>query len=224
MNSYKLLNNQDDQFDNESDIRRTIFIELDKIMSESYFKLLPALMGWDDNTSVKFVKVSHNNSNNVGHGFITFSDEHKASKVLAYFKSNPLMPGSVRPFKGDWAINAPHLLGNPFTSALSKSSTPVDKFNEFSIFVGDLSPDASESDLLKAFQNPPNLSQPFTSCTNVKIMTDYTTGSSRCFGFVRFSNEKDMERAVDEMQGIPVAGRPIRVSTATPKVSLSLTF
>lgn len=54
-------------------------------------------------------------------------------------------------------------------------------------------------------------------------MTDQITGASRGFGFVRFNQEQDCLRALDEMQGVVITpssggpGRPLRVCTATPK-------
>jgi RNA recognition motif-containing protein len=48
-------------------------------------------------------------------------------------------------------------------------------------------------------------------------MTDAMTGQSRGYGFVRFSDESDMQRALVEMQGVYCGNRPMRISTATPK-------
>ena len=48
-------------------------------------------------------------------------------------------------------------------------------------------------------------------------MTDAMTGQSRGYGFVRFSDEADMQRALVEMQGVYCGNRPMRISTATPK-------
>jgi hypothetical protein len=48
-------------------------------------------------------------------------------------------------------------------------------------------------------------------------MTDAMTGQSRGYGFVRFSDEQDQQRALVEMQGVYCGNRPMRISTATPK-------
>src|SRR5207302_10461425 len=50
-----------------------------------------------------------------------------------------------------------------------------------------------------------------------KIMTDPVSGMSRGYGFVRFSDEMDQQRALTEMQGVYCGNRPMRISTATPK-------
>jgi RNA recognition motif-containing protein len=82
---------------------------------------------------------------------------------------------------------------------------------EHSIFVGDLGPEVNEFVLVSLFQNR------FPSCKSAKIMTDPISGMSRGYGFVRFSDEGDQQRALSEMQGVYCGNRPMRISTATPK-------
>jgi RNA recognition motif-containing protein len=48
-------------------------------------------------------------------------------------------------------------------------------------------------------------------------MTDPRTGMTRGYGFVRFAEQMDQQRALLEMQGYFVGSRAIRVSVATPK-------
>lgn len=86
-----------------------------------------------------------------------------------------------------------------------------DRGPEFSIFVGDLGPEVNEFVLVSLFQSR------FPSCKSAKIMTDAMTGQSRGYGFVRFSDEQDQQRALVEMQGVYCGNRPMRISTATPK-------
>jgi RNA recognition motif-containing protein len=86
-----------------------------------------------------------------------------------------------------------------------------DRGPEFSIFVGDLGPEVNEFVLVSLFQSR------FPSCKSAKIMTDAMTGQSRGYGFVRFAEESDQQRALVEMQGVYCGNRPMRISTATPK-------
>ena len=86
-----------------------------------------------------------------------------------------------------------------------------DRGPEHSIFVGDLGPEVNEFVLVSLFQNR------FPSCKSAKIMTDPLSGMSRGYGFVRFSDEGDQQRALSEMQGVYCGNRPMRISTATPK-------
>ena len=43
------------------------------------------------------------------------------------------------------------------------------------------------------------------------------TGRSKGYGFVRFGNEQERDRALGEMMGHFISNRPIRVSIATAK-------
>lgn len=109
------------------------------------------------------------------------------------------MPNSSRPFKLNWA------------SGGGLADRRDDRGPEFSIFVGDLGPEVNEYVLVSLFQSR------FPSCKSAKIMTDPLSGMSRGYGFVRFSEEQDQQRALSEMQGVYCGNRPMRISTATPK-------
>jgi RNA recognition motif-containing protein len=65
--------------------------------------------------------------------------------------------------------------------------------------------------LVQLFQNK------FESCKSAKIMSDPISGMSRGYGFVRFTNEEEQQKALSEMQGVYCGNRPMRISTATPK-------
>lgn len=91
------------------------------------------------------------------------------------------------------------------------SNDSDDRGPEYSIFVGDLGPEVNEYVLVSLFQAR------FPSCKSAKIMTDAMSGQSRGYGFVRFSDENDQQRALVEMQGVYCGNRPMRISTATPK-------
>ncbi|KAG8739807.1 RRM protein [Ceratobasidium sp. 414] len=97
---------------------------------------------------------------------------------------------------------------------------------EFSIFVGDLAPETTNADLVAVFRNPllglrsdrePRVIRPFTSCRSAKIMVSPETGISKGYGFVRFTDEADQQRALIEMQGLYCLSRPMRLSHATAK-------
>lgn len=93
-----------------------------------------------------------------------------------------------------------------------------DRGPEFSIFVGDLGPEVTEYVLVALFQAR------YASCKSAKIMTDANTGQSRGYGFVRFTDEGDQQRALQDMQGVYCGNRPMRISTATPKSRYGLYF
>ena len=51
----------------------------------------------------------------------------------------------------------------------------------------------------------------------LQVITDPITGRSKGYGFVRFGNEGERDRSLNEMMGHYIASRPIRVSLATAK-------
>ncbi|MGM0595706.1 MAG: RNA recognition motif domain-containing protein [Myxococcota bacterium] len=78
------------------------------------------------------------------------------------------------------------------------------------IFVGNLSYDLTEDELSQAFEQYGELS-------SVKIITNRFNGKSRGFGFVEFEDEESGQKAIDELNGQELKGRPLRVDKARPK-------
>ncbi|GME84494.1 unnamed protein product [[Candida] boidinii] len=142
---------------------------------------------------------------NSGYCFLKFHNFDDATKVLNNFNGQPI-PGTnnTRYFRLNWASSSNQLLGG---------SQPTVASHEFNIFVGDLNQDVKESTLFQIFQTR------FPSTSGVRIMVDPITGNSKGYGFIKFLNEEEQKRALVEMQGMSVNGRPIRVSTATKSSS-----
>ncbi|KAJ2617026.1 hypothetical protein H4S08_000510 [Coemansia sp. RSA 1365] len=88
---------------------------------------------------------------------------------------------------------------------------------EYSLFVGDLAPEVTDVQLAQEFRCR------YASVRTAKVVTDPVTQQARGYGFVRFSDEADHQRALVEMQGHMIGTRAIRVSTATPKRTTSST-
>ncbi len=78
------------------------------------------------------------------------------------------------------------------------------------IFVGNLSFDAKESDVLKAFSS-------FGAVNSVAIVMDKNGRKSRGFGFVDMPNEKQALEAIANLQGKEILGRPVNVMEALSK-------
>ncbi|XP_053394622.1 tRNA selenocysteine 1-associated protein 1-like isoform X3 [Mercenaria mercenaria] len=82
---------------------------------------------------------------------------------------------------------------------------------EFSLFVGELSEEVDDYALFRAFVKK------YPSCHTAKVVLD-SRGMSKGYGFVRFSEETEQQKALIEMQHTIGLGRkPMRVSLATPK-------
>lgn len=178
-----------------SDNKTTLWMgELEPWIDENFVRQVWYNMG--ENVNVKMIRDKFSGSN-AGYCFIDFQSTAAAAKALQL--NGQIIPGTNRPFKVNWA------------SGGGISDRQDDRGPEFSIFVGDLGPEVNEYALSSLFQ------QRYPSCKSAKIMTDPATGMSRGYGFVRFGDEMDQQRAMAEMQGTYCGNRPMRISTATPK-------
>jgi len=183
--------------------------ELEPWMDEEYAKQVCGLMGWDPVN----IKVPHpppdsatgQQANNPGYCFLTFPTFAHAASVLTQINSGnstPLtMPNSNKPFVLNWASSVQPAPSFPPVSVVPAQQQQQQHHQqqqqypkEYSIFVGDLAPETSNSDLVAVFRNPvlglrndrePKFIRPFLSCKSAKIMLDPVTGVSRGYGFVR---------------------------------------
>jgi len=78
------------------------------------------------------------------------------------------------------------------------------------LFIGSLAY-ATTDDTLKAFF------ETIGEVTSARVVTDRDTGRSKGFGFVEYADEAHNQKAVDDLNGKDLDGRPINVSLARPK-------
>ncbi len=78
------------------------------------------------------------------------------------------------------------------------------------IYVGNLSHDAADSDLQKAFEA-------FGKVQTATIVKDKFSGQSRGFGFVEMADNKEAQAAIDGLNGKEFMGRALKVSEARPR-------
>lgn len=176
------------------DSKTTLWMgELEPWIDENFVRSV--WFGMGEQVNVKMIRDKF--SGNAGYCFIDFTTPEAAAKALSL--NGSMIPNTSRPFKLNWA------------SGGGLADRRDDRGPEFSIFVGDLGPEVNEYVLVSLFQSR------FPSCKSAKIMTDPISGMSRGYGFVRFSDEGDQQRALTEMQGVYCGNRPMRISTATPK-------
>jgi RNA recognition motif-containing protein len=167
--------------------------ELEPWIDENFVRSI--WFGMGEQVNVKMIRDKF--SGNAGYCFIDFATPAAAAKALSL--NGSMIPNTSRPFKLNWA------------SGGGLADRRDERGPEFSIFVGDLGPEVNEYVLVSLFQAR------FPSCKSAKIMTDPISGMSRGYGFVRFADEGDQQRALTEMQGVYCGNRPMRISTATPK-------
>ncbi len=78
------------------------------------------------------------------------------------------------------------------------------------VFVGGLSWNTGDEELRDAFSQ-------FGEISDVKVITDRETGRSRGFGFVTFSDNDSVQKAISGMDGRELDGRNIKVNEAEDK-------
>lgn len=185
--------------------------DLEPWMDEEYAKQVCTIMNWDP-AHIKVPRpppdsVTGQQANNPGHCFLSFASQAQAAAVLNQMHNKTvIMPNSSKPFVLSWAPSVPSSSpAPPFVpppppvprlqpQLQPQQSQPQPFLKEYSIFVGDLAPEVSNSDLVAVFRNPvlglrndrePRFIRPFLSCKSSKIMLDPVTGVSRGYGFVR---------------------------------------
>ncbi len=82
--------------------------------------------------------------------------------------------------------------------------------DDYRIFVGDLGREASEEHLIRAFSK-------YDTFQKAKVVRDNKSGRSKGFGFVSFADPKDFLKAMKEMNGKYIAGRPAKLSKSNWK-------
>lgn len=80
------------------------------------------------------------------------------------------------------------------------------------IYVGNLSYEASETDLEAAFKQ-------FGTVTSARIATDRYSGRPRGFGFVEMPSDSEANAAIQGLNGKELKGRPITVNESRPRTA-----
>lgn len=132
-----------------------------------------------------------------GYGFVEFVSHAAAERILQTYNGTQ-MPGTEQTFRLNWA-------------SFGIGERRPDAGPEHSIFVGDLAPDVTDYLLQETFRVQ------YPSVRGAKVVTDPNTGRSKGYGFVKFSDEAERNRAMTEMNGVYCSTRPMRISAATPK-------
>ncbi|KAI5950551.1 hypothetical protein CANMA_005211 [Candida margitis] len=154
-------------------------------------------------TPPKAVKIMRDrlNPSKPSYSFVTFQDQETLD--LALQRNGQLVPNSHRKFK----LSHASAKNNAPTGAASGSTRPT--IGEFSLFVGDIASDVSETALYSKF----NLKYP-NQIKSARVIVDQETKIGKGFGFVKFFTGEIMEKALKEMQGVMLGSKAIRVGIA----------
>lgn len=168
--------------------------DLDAYMDENFLRQAVTASGWGaDITRIKVVR-DHYTGMHAGYGFLDAASPEAAERVIATGSGMPI-PGTNR----CWRLNMGR---NAAVAPVSSAGA------EINIYVGNLEPSVTDYQLMTAFRPR------YASVRHAKVVCN-EYGQSRGFGFVRFANPQDAERAVSEMQGYEFNNKPIRLSPAT---------
>lgn len=160
-------------------------------------------------TDVKVIR-QRPSGQHAGYGFVEFSNQFEAQHILNTFNN---MPISQHPqgkcFRLNWASHG--LTGK------GGHNTPEQAggIPEYSLFVGDLAADVTDYQLMMAFGSH------YPSVRSAKVMIDPATGMSKGYGFVKFGDDEEKNRAMKEMNGAFISTRQVRCSTAQKKSEMA---
>ncbi len=75
------------------------------------------------------------------------------------------------------------------------------------LYVGNLGFDVTSQELQDAFAG-------VGACESVALITDRATGRSRGFAFVEMASNGEAQKAIQQLDGKDIQGRPVKVSEA----------
>ncbi|XP_076470572.1 RNA-binding protein 39-like isoform X3 [Babylonia areolata] len=143
----------------------------------------------------------------------------RRSKGIAYieFKDIESVPLAM-------ALSGQKLLGVPIlvqatqsernrmamASSMMAANSKAVQSGPMRLYVGSLHYNITE-DMLKG------IFEPFGKVDDVKLMRDHETGRSHGYGFLTFRNPDDAKKAMEQLNGFELAGRPMKVGNVTER-------
>ncbi|XP_037537478.1 tRNA selenocysteine 1-associated protein 1-like [Nematolebias whitei] len=167
--------------------------DLDPYMDENFVKQAFSAMG-ESPLGVKII--THRiTGGSAGYCFVELADEASVDRCVQRLNGK-LVPG----------LNPPRKFKLNFATFDGKRP---EAGPDFSVFVGDLASEVDDFQLHQVFKKYP-------SCKGAKVVTDQY-GYSKGYGFVKFGEESEQKKAIDECQGTVLGGKPLRLSIAVAK-------
>ncbi|XP_030764693.1 tRNA selenocysteine 1-associated protein 1 isoform X1 [Sitophilus oryzae] len=132
-----------------------------------------------------------------GYCFVHFANDDEAIDAMHKLNSKPI-PGTTPPVR--FRLN--NASNNPGRQIVDR---------EFSVWVGDLSPDVDDYNLYRVF------SSKYNTIKTAKVILD-NSGFSKGYGFVRFGSEDEMKDSLVTMNGyIGLGTKALKICNAVPK-------
>uniref|UniRef100_A0AAV2JW13 tRNA selenocysteine-associated protein 1 n=1 Tax=Knipowitschia caucasica TaxID=637954 RepID=A0AAV2JW13_KNICA len=182
--------------------------DLDQYMDEDFLKQAFSAMG-ESPLGVKII--THRiTGGSAGYCFVELADEESVERCVQRLNGK-LVPGSNPPrkFKLNYATYGKRPEPGP----------------EFSVFVGDLASEVDDYQLHQAFKKYP-------SCKGAKVVTDQygysrlskSNSQIKGYGFVKFGDENEQKKVIEECQGMVLVGKQLRLSIAVAKSQKVVTY
>lgn len=133
-----------------------------------------------------------------GFGFVDYDDNATAQAAMEKFRGRSIYD---KVLTIDWA-----------RASAKDGNAKIDESAAYCLFVGNLSPDVSDDQLLAAFQE-------LGSCVSAKCAKDPVTNKTQGFAFVSFQTRADAASAMEAMNGQVLNNRPLRVEWAKGKTN-----
>lgn len=131
-----------------------------------------------------------------GYCFVHFANDDEAIDAMHKLNSKPI-PGTSPMVR--FRLN----------NASNTGRTLLDR--EFSVWVGDLSPDVDDYNLYRVF------SSKYNTIKTAKVILD-NSGFSKGYGFVRFGSEDEMKDSLTTMNGyVGLGTKALKICNAVPK-------
>lgn len=102
-------------------------------------------------------------------------------------------------------------MGNSMPNLMPKGMT-----GPMRLYVGSLHFNITEDMLRGIFE-------PFGKIDNIQLIMDPETGRSKGYGFVTYHNYEDAKKALEQLNGFELAGRPMKVGNVTERLDLQQT-
>lgn len=133
-----------------------------------------------------------------GYAFVHFQTDEEAIDAMHKLNGKPI-PGTFPVVR--FRLN----------TASREARANMQQEREFSVWVGDLSPDVDDYSLYRVF------AAKYSSIKTAKVILD-SSGYTKGYGFVRFGNEDEQRNALYAMNGYTGLGtKPLKICTAVPK-------
>ncbi|KAL4234025.1 RNA-binding protein 39 [Mactra antiquata] len=140
----------------------------------------------------------------------------RRSKGISYieFKDTESVPLAI-------GLTNQKLLGVPIivqASQAEKNRTPMpsniitknQQTGPMRLYVGSLHFNITEEMLRGIFE-------PFGKIEDIKLIRDHETGKSHGYGFITYKNAEDAKKALEQLNGFELAGRPMKVGNVTER-------